>query len=256
MMNEVVDVKSKDAGIIAAGNNDSNNESDNEKAKTGSANNDTEEAADAKSSIKQRINLAVIAGVLVVTFLLLVFVPKYLQESRFDDDKYNNYQFVKDSEGYWQTYIEKQDQPYAILFHYHPSELEDVVVEAGLRAKFFLLRNNSGSVYIAIDPDSPDNTVVIAGVEIAKITGERYGLLGVPTFSAFIKQPTNVLTDIVTPVVNCSKANDTTMVVRISLSNKNLVSSRGNCIILEAASYHDTVRVADRLAYHILGIMN
>jgi hypothetical protein len=106
-----------------------------------------------------------------------------------------------------------------------------------------------------MDPDGNNNTIVIAGVEIAKVTGQRYGLLNVDTHSAFIKQPKNTTADTGTPVVTCSDANNKTMVIWITLSQKNIVYSYGNCVILEATSYRDMIRVADRLMYNLLGIM-
>jgi hypothetical protein len=46
------------------------------------------------------------------------------------------------------------------------------------------------------------------------------------------------------------------MVIWISLSDKNIISSEGYCLILEAKSYNETVMVADRLVYHLFGVMN
>ncbi len=204
---------------------------------------------------KQNIQFIIFAGVIILIFLAIVFVPRYIRQAAIDNNKYNGFDFVKDEEGYWYTIVQKGNQPYQIPFYYHPSELEDIPVDASIRDKFFSLRDNNGSIYITMDPDGNNNTIVIAGVEIAKVTGQRYGLLNVDTHSAFIKQPKNTTVDTGTPVVTCSDANNKTMVIWITLSQKNIVYSYGNCVILEATSYRNMIRVADRLMYNLLGIM-
>jgi hypothetical protein len=207
------------------------------------------------SKKKQNIQFIIFAAVLILILLAIVFVPRYIHKINLEKNKYNNFEFAKGEDGFWYTVVQKGDQPYQIPFYYHPSELEDIPVEAYLRAKFFDMRDNNGSIYITMDPDSANNTIVIAGVEIARITGNRYGLLNVPTHSAFIKQPKNATADTGTPIVTCNNANNKTMVIWLTLSNKNIVYSYDYCVVLEAKNYRDMIRVADRLMYHLLGIM-
>jgi len=206
-------------------------------------------------SKRQNIQFIIFAGVIILIFLAIVFVPRYIRQANLDKDKYNGFDFVQDEEGVWYTIVQKGNQPYQIPFYYHPSELEDIPVDKFIRDKFFSLRDNNGSIYITMDPDGNNNTIVIAGVEIAKVTGTRYGLLNVDTHSAFIRQPKNATADTGTPIVTCSDANNKTMVIWITLSQKNIVYSYGNCVILEAINYRDMIRVADRLMYQLLGIM-
>ena len=152
--------------------------------------------------------------------------------------------------------MQKGEQPYWIPFYYHPSELEDIPVEPGLRDKFFEIRDNNGSIFITLDPDSEDNQIVIAGVEISRITGGRYDLLNVPTSSAFIKPPKDSVTETGTPIITCMHSNNKTMVIWLTLSDKNIAYSYDYCIILEALTYEEMIRVADRAMYHLLGIMS
>jgi hypothetical protein len=207
------------------------------------------------SKKRQNIQFIIFTGVILIIFLAIVFVPRFIQKATLEKNKYNGFDFVKTSDGHWYTVVQKGNQPYQISFYYHPKDLEDIPVEANLKDKFFNIRNNNGSIYITIDPDSKNNTIVIAGVEIAKITGKGYNLLNVNTHSAFIKQPNSTAVDTVTPVVTCGQANDKIMVIWITLSNKNIAYSYGNCVILEATSYGNMVRVADRMMYNLLGIM-
>jgi len=219
---------------------------------------DADEVDDDKSkaAAKKRntVRFVILAAVLVIIMLSLVAVPQYVRKAKLENDKYNNFEFVF-QDNLWYTMLQKGDQPYWVPFYYHPTQLEDIPVEIGLRVKFFDLRDNNGSIYITMDPDGNDNKIVIAGVEIAKITGQAYQLLNVPTHSAFIKQPKNASVNSETPIVTCGQASNRTMVIWLTLSDKNIAYSRGNCIVLEAMTYNDTVRVADRTMYNLLGIM-
>jgi hypothetical protein len=207
---------------------------------------------------KKNSNLTfiVLTVVLVGLLLGLIFVPKLIHKAVVDNNKYNNFEFYKGSDNFWYTIVQKGAQPYQIPFYYHPRDLVNITVDPGIRDKFFEIMANNGSIYITLDPDSTDNSIVVAGVEIAKITGKGYSLLNVPTHSAFTKQPANISTNVETPIVTCSNSNNKTMVIWITLSNKNMAYSYDYCIRLEAKSYGDTIKVADRLMYDLLGIMN
>jgi hypothetical protein len=198
----------------------------------------------------------IICAVIAIVVLGSVLIPRYIKNRTFENNKYNNFEFVKTDDGYWMTVVQKGPQSYQIPFYYHPRDLEDIAVEQNLRAKFFAIKDNKGQIYITLDPDSSDNKIVIAGVEIARITGGKYDLLNVPTRSAFIKQPNNQTADTGTPIVTCKDANNKNLVIWLTISKLNVISSEGYCIKLEAKTYEDLVRGADRLMYHLMGIMN
>jgi hypothetical protein len=211
-----------------------------------------ENPADAR---RNNIFFIIFTAGLILALLAIVLLPKLIYKVQLEKNTYNGFQFVKNADGTWTTVVEKGNQPFQIPFYYHPRELEDIGIESNLRNKFFAVRDNNGSIFITLDPDAGNNTIVIAGVEIARITGERFGLLNVPTHSAFIKKPQNATVDTGTPVVTCNSASNKTMVIWLTLSDKNVAYSQGNCIILEFKSYTDSVKVADRLMYNLLGIM-
>ena len=198
----------------------------------------------------------IICLALAIIILGLALIPQYLNKNETSNNKYNNFEFFKFQDGFWYTQVQKGPQPFWIPFYYHPRELENIPVEPYLRGLFFEISDNNGTIYITLDPESEDNRIVIAGVEISRITGSRYGLLNVPTYSAFIKPPINQQTETKTPIITCANANNQTLVIWIVLSDKNLVYSYDYCIILEARNYEDMIKVADRLVYHLLGIMD
>jgi len=209
-----------------------------------------------KKPLSSNAKFIIFCAVLILLFLGLVIIPSQIRRAKLEKYKYNNFEFIKRKDGFWYTMVQKGVQPYWIPFYYHPSELEDIPVEPGLRDKFFKIRDNNGSIFITIDPDAGNNTIVIAGVEISRITGSRYDLLNVPTHSAFIKPPKKGGAETGTPIVTCKYASNKTMVIWLTLSDKNVAYSYDYCVILEAKTYKDMVRVADRTMYHLLGIMS
>jgi len=213
-----------------------------------------EEKASAEKNKPNAMKFWIFAAALIIFFLALVYVPKILHQQEVENNKYNGFDFYKADDSFWYTVVQKGAQPYQIPFYYHPRELEDIAIEPGIRDKFFDMVANNGTIFIALDPDS-ESKAVIAGVEIAKITGRGYQILNVPTHSAFTREPTNITTNVETPIVTCSAANNKTLVIGLVLSTKNLAYSQDYCIRIEATSYDDMVRVADRLMYNLLGIM-
>ncbi|MBU1199266.1 MAG: hypothetical protein KKF46_02780 [Nanoarchaeota archaeon] len=208
---------------------------------------ETPEEARAKT-----INFIIFASILIILFLAIVFVPKFINKTKFEGNKYNNFEFTPVGK-FWYTEIQSGNQRSPVPFYYHPSELEDIIIDSTLKEKFLDMKRNNGSIFITLDPDSESNEVVLAGVEISKITGQWYQI---PTSSAFIKPPSNAVTESETPIITCRHSSNRTLVVWLTLSNVNLASSEGYCVILEAKTYTDMIRVADRVVYQLLGIMD
>ncbi len=94
----------------------------------------------------------------------------------------------------------------------------------------------------------------MAGVEIAKVTGEKFGMYNIPTKAAFSKQPENNVENI--PVVTCNDADADTVVIWIKEKGDDLVAlPQPNCIVLQGTTANETVTVADRFIYELFGIM-
>ena len=206
-----------------------------------------------KSKTKKFI---IFTAILIILFLAIVFIPQYLQKSEIEKNKYNEFDFVKEKDGFWYTLVQKGAQPYWIPFYYHPKEVEDIPVDPNIQGKFFEMVENDGQIFITLDPDAGDNNVVIAGVEISRITGGRYDILNVPTRAAFTNEPTNTNVETGVPIITCANSNNKTLVVWLTLSHSNIAYSYDYCIRLEATDYEEMVRVADRVVYHSVGIMD
>jgi hypothetical protein len=203
-----------------------------------------------KEELRNNIILTVIALVLVGALVALVVVPKYLTEKEAENNEYNHFPFQM-RQGSWYTVIESETQRAPIPFYYHPRELENIPLDPNVLARFNEVQKNNGSIFITIDPESPDNDIVIAGVEISKVTGQWFAI---PTASAVIRKPEGVDTEF--PVLTCADADNDTLIIWLTKSDKNVAYAHKDCVILEGKTYEDLIKVADRLSYSLLGIMN
>jgi len=104
-----------------------------------------------------------LAGAVVVVILIiasLLVVPRLLAKQRVKS--YNYFDFVKGSDGLWYVDVMFQGRPYTIVFHYHPSELEDVRVQPGVTKIIDDLaqRVSEGKparLFITLNPDPESN---------------------------------------------------------------------------------------------------
>lgn len=115
-----------------------------------------------------------------------------------------------------------------------------------------LLEDVPAQLFISVDPDAGPQ-VVVAGVEIARITGSKYNLLNIPTRSA-LSRPAQTQVDI--PIVHCGQATGEIAVIQfVQDPQANAIVRDGNCIILFYRTPEEAVKVADRYAYMLLRIM-
>ena len=198
------------------------------------------------------VRTAVITGVIIIGLFAGLFYGGKLVAPLFDkgDKTYNGFEFYE-YQGYWVTQIQKRgsNQLYNIEFHYHPDEVKEILIDADLWTKVDLDR--AENAYVVVDPDE-NSQLVIASVEVAKLLGTRYDLYNIPTEGALTRQadpPTDA------PIINCNNATNATLVFHVRTGERNAIYAHENCITLEALTPEDSIRVADRLAYNMLGII-
>ncbi len=170
------------------------------------------------------------------------------------ENRYNGFDFAEASGGIWVTRIQGSNQLYDIPFYHHPRELSDIVVRDHEAADLLTLTNRTvRQVYISVDPDAGAQVAAIGGVEVAKITGERYQLLKLPTTGA-LSRKANTTADY--PVLTCANATARTVIIQfVQDPEANAIVRDENCVILFYKTPEDAVRVADRYAYMLLRIM-
>jgi hypothetical protein len=194
------------------------------------------------------IFILIIIGILVgFYFLGKVFKPQ-------SNTDYNHFKFYKQGK-VWYTQIQLHNQLQTIPFYNHPNDLGDIYVEKDIAAKVF--RNTTDMILITLDPDG-GSIPGQAGVQISRLTGSRFNIFNMPTYSALTRLDENVNVENATSIIriaNCSSANLTTSVIYIKIGSKNIIYSKDNCVILEGATAKDTLRVAERFDYELLGVM-
>ncbi|MBN1646038.1 hypothetical protein JW868_03295 [Candidatus Woesearchaeota archaeon] len=196
---------------------------------------------------------------IVIAVIILVFaifmVQLYVKDNREDPNTYNGFYFVKGENGLWQTTIQVGNEIRVVPFYYHPREVQDIVVQENVEELILKLDSNN-LLYISIDPDLP-STYVQAAVQIARLTGERFQILNIPTRSAFTKLPSDIPEgqNFTAPIITCENATDNITVLMMVQEPLNTITYDGTCIVLAAPTGEEAVRVADRMGFEILKIM-
>ncbi len=161
-------------------------------------------------------------------------------------DKYNGYDFMYDEEQkLWFSTLQIEEQPFIIPFYFHPKDLEYIPVQKDIEDTLY--QKKPKNVIITL-PFNDTSSIVIAAIELSKITGERFKILEIPTSSAFNEYLQGF------PLATCDNSSDDTLVINFEKSETSRIRSEGRCIILEYAQ-NESIKVADNLAYHILKIM-
>jgi hypothetical protein len=213
-----------------------------------------------KKSSKATLITVVSVLVVLTVFAALIFVPELLQKQKQEDSKYNNFEFEQYEDGLWGVRVEVNTNPYLVLMHYHPTEVDTIKVEQGAVDVINALATKvavtgEGQVYITMDPDAPAG-LAIAGVELAKVLGEKYGIYNIPTKAAFSKPKEGFGQSI--PIITCQDAVNDTFVVYIREAENEYVGvpqDFNQCIVVQGSSANETIRVADRLVYALFNII-
>jgi hypothetical protein len=205
---------------------------------------------DSKKSLRA---ILIIAGIIIIVIATIIILSKYV----FTDKNpgtitYNKYVFEKYEGNKWLTQQKIRNQTYNIPFYYNPTQVLDIPIDPVTITR---LRNLSfdpnNTVYISIDPNE-SSKVVVAGVEYARILGKAYDIYNMNVKSAF-NTPVNQTTEY--PIITCKNQSRDTIVIIQTVSNKNLISIKGNCIAIEATDANESIRVADAFAFKLLNII-
>jgi hypothetical protein len=219
------------------------------------------DAADAEQERKARRRAFIFVIVFIVLIIIVIVGIPYLNQWRAQrqaaKDAYNGFDFAQMREGsllVWATNVQVHGQPYDLQFYNHPRDTENVSLEPGITNRF-LGSARPKLIYLTFDKDQ-ESIIVIAGVEISRITGEKAGILNIDTRGALkTAPPSNVSA---TAVVTCAEATPQIAVLSFDLGTQNAIfadSRNPDCIHLEFSSANESLRVADRFVYGLLKIM-
>jgi hypothetical protein len=219
------------------------------------------DAADAEQERKARRRAIIFVIVFIVLIIIVIVGIPYLNRWRaqrqFAKDAYNGFSFVQMREGsqvVWATHVQVRSQPYDLQFYNHPRDTENVSLEPGITNRF-LGSTRPKLIYMTFDKDQ-ESIIVIAGVEISRITGEKAGILNIDTRGALKTAPPS--NESATAVITCTDATPQIAVLSFDLGEQDAIfedSRNPDCIHVEFSSANESLRVADRFAYGLLRIM-
>lgn len=199
---------------------------------------------------------------IIVAAIVVVFGIFYYQhwsaEQTFEANTYNGFEFTKggdESLTLWTTIISVKGKQFQVPFYYHPRETESVAMEPGITERFLRNENLPDEIYLTFQPGE-GNQVIIAGVEISRITGYKYDLINIETHPALQWQPEGKSEY---PVFTCAQATPDVAVLSFEPGAYNDIyedSDNPYCIHFNYINANESIRVADRFVYGLLSIMS
>lgn len=205
--------------------------------------------------------LIVAISLVVVIALALVLVPKYHERRQLQQDMYNNFPFKQWDDGSWSVNVEVNGVPYTVLMHYHPTEVDTIPlsqqsVDVINALASMVSKTGKGKLYITMNPDAPGG-VAIAGVELAKVLGEKFNLYNIPTKAAFSMPKEGFGTMV--PVITCADAVNDTVVIYIREHNTtdlvDIPDGYPHCIVVQGTDANETIKAADRFVYGLFNVI-
>jgi hypothetical protein len=209
-------------------------------------------------------------GILVVVLFSLVFLVRTSDEIGSPGTSYNytgvddkdylfnvtqigsnirhvlDYRFVKNEGG---TSVERGVM---IPFRYSPMELESIYMVDDFTSEIL----SAEVIYVTREYSLDEYTNQLDG--IAMLTFIRVvddvtdpDLYEIPTGMAI----TNAVEGLDSPVVSCEYSNIEARVIELRLGTENRIYWEGECIVMEFVEPEDSIKVATKLTYHVLGIM-
>ena len=187
---------------------------------------------------KKRFGLIVFIVIIMIgtsfSFVFFGFSPSE------DKVKYNNFLFTLDPKD--KIWLVKVDNRVA-AFSFLPNEVTNIMDSDDSIQK---LRSK-----IEIDVTSDINNTFKEAIALAQhqmsLTLEKYNI--------YVRKGFTTNTSFNLPVINCKIATQNAPVVYFNQGDSTHIHSEGSCIILEASTNADFIKVKDRLMYGILGVI-
>ena len=194
----------------------------------------------------------IIAIIVIMLILILGGISLYAyQKIRYSDVffKYGEFDIHKVKSGKIEQYEisfykENSPQQYIINSRYNPKDLEEIKIYDNISKDLI-----KEKLYITMDPYLPPSAI-IAFAEINKYMENPY-LFNLPTYPGITRQTENSTL----PVITCNNVTSSIGIVLFEIGEKNEIYSRKGCIVLEATTADNLIRLADRLSLTVLGIM-
>ncbi len=152
---------------------------------------------------------------------------------------YNGYKFSREN-NIWVTNVDGK----SISFDYFPEEVDYI----NISSEIIDMIKNSAQIDFTYDTDSEfKDTIALIQYNIEQTLDEQ--------FEVYMRKGFTTENEFGFPVIECNEESSSVPALYFVYSNQTDVSLKGNCIVAEADSEFDLVRVKDRIIYSLLGII-
>jgi len=211
---------------------------------------DIPKAEDPKKSKRSLLFIIIGLAIIILVIGAILILSRYVFPNE-DIVEYNHYVFQRFEGNKWMTQQLVRGQIYNIPFYNNPREVLDIPVDPKSVIAIRTFRESvNGTVYITVDPYE-SSKVVLANVEYARILGNAYNIYNMDVKSAISESVNGSGINVIT----CKNQSRDVFVIYQTVSDKNLISVKGNCITLESVNANESVRVADAFAFRLLNII-
>jgi len=188
-----------------------------------------------KNSIFSKRNIVALFIVFLMVFGFGGLVVDNIAKEKYE---YNNFKF-KFQNNVWSTEINN----IKFTFDYFPTEIENIDLSADLTNKI----SNTLQIDSTYDlSDSYTEAISLAQFNL----GQSLAVLNIHLRTGLTQTNEYAL-----PIITCSDATEQIPIIYFKESDQTKVYLENNCIIAEAATEIDFIRIKDRLLYSILKIM-
>lgn len=138
--------------------------------------------------------------------------------------------------------------PRYIYTRHEPKEMEGLKINPNIKLDIITKKE----AYITINPNAElTGKTTIAALEIDKFLDNSY-LFKIPTKSAF----TEVYEDSPDYLIKtCKDTDEDTAIIWLKLGEENVIKEEGGCVILEAQTEEELIRIADGLVFYLMGMI-
>lgn len=152
--------------------------------------------------------------------------------------------------------VDFPNKRYIISLRNSPYDVENISLEPNIERNLNR-KEGIGMLYVTKEPEiinQTNNKATIAIIEFGRILGtNEFGIYKIPSQSANTKTPIDNLNSTV-PIITCGNVSQEVSVIYVKLGDKNEIYSKDGCVIVEATDGDNLIKVADKFAYHLIGL--
>jgi len=145
-------------------------------------------------------------------------------------------------------FVNQDSSPKYVYTRHEPAEMNGLKINPNVKQDILTKKE----AFITINPNAGlTGRTTIAALEIDKFLDNQY-LFNIPTKSAFTekyeKSPDYL-------IKTCDDVSKDTAIIWLRLGEENAIKDEKGCVIIEAQSEDELIRLADGLAFYLLGMI-